>query len=83
MFVLVKLQLSSTILQGIKADTLQIIKLDAITHIKKIIISIKIRIFKRLQNRIENSKKFFKKLKWIYKREHKVDKPANDMEKAE
>ena len=45
--------------------------------------SVKIRMFKGLQNGIENPKEFLEELNWIYKREHKADELANDAEKAE
>ena len=45
--------------------------------------SVKIPMFKGLQNGIENPKEFLEELNWIYKCEHKADKPANNAEKAE
>lgn len=45
--------------------------------------SVKIQMFKGLQNGIQHPKEFLKKLNWIYKREHKADELASDTEKAE
>lgn len=80
-FVPVKLQLPSII--PTKVDIAQDIKSNATTHRRKVKMSVKIRISKRLQNGIENLKEFLEKLNWIYKREHRADKPASDTKKAE
>lgn len=82
-FVPLKPQLPSTIPKVTKADTSQVIKPDATTRGKKVRMSVKVRMFKGLQNGIENPKDFLEELNWIYKREHKVDEPANGMEKDE
>ena len=82
-FVPVKLQLPSTIPKVTEADATQVTKPAATTRGKKVRMSVKIRMFKGLQNGIENPKEFLEELNWIYKREHKADESADDTEKAE
>ena len=49
--------------------------------VRKVKITIKIHLFKNLQNSIENSTKFLQELNWAYRREHKTDDPTNPKNK--